>query len=329
MMRALPRIALTLAMAGTLAASAEAHAGTTAAAVPTPPVSSQVSDLPEVAAAIKLLGRQPPGRAMPAPSVLAAVDTLGEHGGREHLSLLAALGLEESPALAHRARLAHAAVVERERRLGRAAFASALEREVADLGATASALRRPDGSSPGPTERALLAYAAELVGQLQDPEGAPDAMDLAILALQAEDRGEHDLALRLHAHAAARGHEGARAALQAHGVDADRLLLGLALGPASQPVQPVPTEALHRLAPEGHALAVQAYTERLDTAGPRLRIQAMRALNTLMHAEASSTASRRLTRAHLERVAEQGDELERAAALLALVEPASRVQLRP
>lgn len=337
MMRALPRIALTLAMAGALALSPVALAGPADAAVagPAPAVPAgtpAVAESPAVADAIRLLGRQPPGRTMPAPSVLQAVDTLGEQGSREHLPLLAALGLEESPALAHRARLAHAAVVERERRLGREAFASTLVRAAPPAPELENAApRRPDGSLTGPTERALLAYTRGVLGErpaIHPEDAADDEVDLVIRALQAEDRGQHAEALGLHALAAAQGHAGARAALAAHGVDADRLLLGLALSPVESALQAGPHELLRHLQPAGHALAVEVYTERLDTAGPRLRIQAMRALNTLMHAEASSTWSRRVTRAHLERVAEQGDELERAAAMLALVEPASPVQLR-
>ena len=269
--------------------------------------------------ATRILSRQPAGRASDVPAVREAVELLRQRGTRAHLPLLSSLGLEESPALARAAREAYSEVVVRTRQEARAHVAASLS-TATPWSELSPERTRSDGSALGFHEAAALSYAHHFVGPVRTDLLELSAVELESLALRAEDRENPKEAIRLHAAAAAGGHAGAGEALRAHGVDPDLLLLGMVLSPEPAWLWPAPREVVSGFGTHGQDVATAALRERLETAGPRLRIQSVRTMAMVLESEASSSDARRGAREALETAAARGGELERIAVSLALDE---------
>ena len=269
--------------------------------------------------ATRLLSRQPAGRASDVPAVREALELLRQRGTRAHLPLLSSMGLEESPALARAAREAYSEVVVRSRHEARARVAATLA-SATPWSELSPERTRSDGSALGFHEAAALSYAHHFVGPVRTDLLELSPVELESFALRAEDRGQPEEAILLHAAAAAGGHTGAGEALRAYGVDPDLLLLGMLLSPDPAWLWPAPREVVSRFGTQGQDVATAALRERLETAGPRLRIQSVRTLAKVLESEASSSDALRGAREALETAANHGGELERTAVSLALEE---------
>lgn len=242
---------------------------------------------PRVEAAV-LLSRYPAGSVPVDPTTMTAIQRLGEEGTRQEISLLRNLAEHERDEVRAASVEAIAAIRARQRAAQREAFAGALP-DWDDLATERDRLR---GEGLGREEADCVAYAATVLGppvpiEPVPAEGDPETLlaegrprlamaalkgDLArpehrIAAVAWEDVGEPKAALQHYAVLAAGGDDEAAATLDAFGVDAERLLLGLLVRPEPHLASGARGELLEVLVRRGGYLTVEVLTDR-SAAGP-------------------------------------------------------------
>jgi hypothetical protein len=263
---------------------------------------------PTVEEATALLSRFPAGDVPVDPTVMDAIHTLGEIGDHTSVSLLRSLVEHERDEIASAARRAIARIRDAQRTSQRASFAASLD-DIA-LEPVARPLR---GEGLGLESSRCLAYAKAVLGPPRGAFVAPatdeadpllllaDGMPRKALAVVIDDAGPDagmlqaraleelgDLpgALRVYAALAAGGHADARAALEAYGIDAERLLLGVwmerepTLGTPGEPIGG--ERLLDTLVRHGGDLTVSVLAEQGRSGAPVEQAQAADALGRML-----------------------------------------------
>lgn len=292
----------------------------------------EVVTVDDVGGAAALLSRFAPGRMSLEEPVFRALHVLTESGTPSEVSLLGDVARHEQDVIANLARSAIVRIRERQREAQREAWAAP----------TPSTLREAHrawrSKGLGPTEASCAAYAETVLGNRpllhESVEGHPELLlaegkaraaiaaltpeDPVLLAARAhEEAGDVAGALRVLARRAVTGDEEATAALDAYGLDTERLLLGL---PHTDEVDD--SAALELLVRRGSHLTVQVLAERSKR--PSASEQAIsadalgRMLIPALRSSPLASRDRELARKTLRRVAMAGAPPVRPIALEAL-----------
>ena len=260
----------------------------------------------DIAQAARLLSAFPAGMMPARPDVFDAIGVIADHGGRSEISLLRNVALNERVEIRGTAAAAIEHIRIRQRSEMRAAFVSTLPNGY-DL-TVAAAEHRQIGLG---TEEARCAAYAEAVlagpaldvakddAELVPPEdllaaGMPRRALVAAMgdvrpearrleAQAREELGDLPGALRGYAVLAAHGDTRARVELDAFGVDAERLLLGMMVGRKTPALDPGADAAtLDVLVRHGEELTATVLAERTVTGSLGVRAVATDALGRML-----------------------------------------------
>lgn len=219
-----------------------------------------------------------PGHVPDDPEVRLWIEQIGALGGAEELPLLRELVRSEGAGVRRSAQAAEREIRQRIATSQRQHYLASLPSEAA----LASPTERWVHRGLEPAQAGCAAYAEAVLGQDPDPElrRTTSAPTLEKMARALADRGELQLAVRLHAAGASRGHEPSFLVLQELGVDPERLLLGLiATGQAPD------LSAWTILSRRGERLTVEVLGERIRGRSLTHQISAVNALGDMLVVE--------------------------------------------
>lgn len=279
--------------------------------------------------AVELLSRFPLGQVPVEPSTMVAIEQIGEHGGRAEVGVLRSLAEHERTEVRLAAIRAIEQVRGRQRATQRASHAERLEsvdlqllglawRRVGldDSSASAAAyaaLVLGDQVTEGPGPRAGDARHLLASGQ---PRRALAALsqevmterDLQLMATAREDAGDVRGALQARTLLALSGDLESEGVLAAHGVQPERLYLGLLVMERSGPVGDQEARLLEALVRRGDSDAAEVLSERMFSAGGSERASAADALIRMLDRADLSESARARVREALVRAVKEGPQ---------------------